>query len=203
MDGSKVEPGVAGGRADCPGGAGGGCAWRLTGAVASGDGEAFARFYEAWFDRAYAMARRACGRDESFCLDVVQESFVKMIRRMRRMESEAALGAWVRRVVTRTAYDMLREERRRGAREAARGGVGSGAASREGVEDAAARLRWLEEELGRMKKEEAELVLARHRFGWTLSAIGGVFGLAPGAVDGRVGRIVGRLRARAKGAERE
>jgi hypothetical protein len=35
----------------------------------------------------------------------------------------------------------------------------------------------------------------RHRLGWTLERIGAVVGLAPGAVDGRLRRIIGRLRA--------
>lgn len=173
---------------------------RLTAAVASGDPDALARFYEAWFDRIYAIARRASGRDESFCLDVVQESFVKMIRKMRPLESDA-LGAWVRRVVTRTAYDMLREERRRTMRE--------GRAAREATAHeipAAAdgeRLRWLEAELATLECEEAEILLARHRFGWTLRAIGARFGLSTGAVDGRLMRITGDMRARAREVDHE
>ncbi len=170
----------------------------VTRAVASGDPDAFARLYEHWFDRAYAVARRATGRDESFCLDVVQESFVKMIAKMKPVESDAALAVWVRRVVTRTALDMLRAERRRAAREEHR--ARTGAEPHDAGERAhadAARIGWLEEELRRLEHEEAQLILARHRFGWTLKSIGETFGLSPGAVDGRISRIVARLRDRA------
>jgi hypothetical protein len=47
---------------------------RLTRAIARGDRDALATFYNAWFDRSYAAARRLTGRDESFCLDVVRGS---------------------------------------------------------------------------------------------------------------------------------
>lgn len=172
---------------------------RLTAAIAAGDPDALARFYEAWFDRMVAIARRASGRDESFCLDVVQESFMKMIRKMRRIESGEALAVWVRRVVTRTAYDMLRAERRRVGREERRvREISSGDTS---APPDAGRLRWLERELASLDHEEAEMMLARYRFGWTLRAIGARFGLSVGAVDGRLTRIVAGIRERAREAE--
>lgn len=170
---------------------------RLSWAMASGDPDAFARFYELWFDRVYAIARRATGRDEAFCLDVVQESFMKMIAKIKPIDSDAALAVWIKRVTTRTALDMIRAEHRRTAREERKGASieppGEGAA-----DDPGARLAWLESELAQLEREEAEMVLARHRFGWTLKAIGETFGLSPGAVDGRISRIVARLRDRAQ-----
>ncbi len=36
----------------------------------------------------------------------------------------------------------------------------------------------------------------RHRFGWTLQDIGRALGLSPGAVDGRLRRLVRTLRKR-------
>ena len=191
-------------------GAAGGETSRLTWARASGDPDAFARFYELWFDRVYAIARRATGRDEAFCLDIVQESFMKMIAKMKRIDSDAALGVWIKRVVTRTALDAMRAERRRTRREGVKGEAGPSAFDapgepRGGGSDAD-RLGWLETELARLEREEADMLLARHRFGWTLKAIGDAFGLSPGAVDGRLSRIVARLRERAHeqgGTERE
>jgi len=55
---------------------------RITGAIASGDGEAFARLYEDRFDFMYALVRRRTGLDEAACLDIE--------RRLRRRERAAA-----------------------------------------------------------------------------------------------------------------
>ena len=182
-----------------------GDAAHLTAAVASGDPDALARFYGAWFDRMVGMARRASGRDEAFCLDAVQESFVKMIRKMKRIESDEALVVWVRRVVTRTAYDMIREETRRAGREAhgARERSGEASAVDAGAIADTERLSWLERELATLDSQEAEMMLARHRFGWTLRAIGARFGLSVGAVDGRLTRIAAGIRERAQDADKE
>lgn len=166
----------------------------ITAGVARGDREALATFYAQWFDPMYAMARHATGRDEAFCLDVVQESFVKVIRSLGRIEHPEVLRAWLRRVVTRTAYDMLREERRRLERERA-------STRSEAVEPDNApgpsRIEWLEEEIARMDAHDGRLILARHRFGWTLRKVGASLGIGTGAADGRLGRIVARLRERA------
>jgi len=43
---------------------------RVTAAIRRGDPEAFAVLYDAWFDRAYAIARTLTRRDESSCLDI-------------------------------------------------------------------------------------------------------------------------------------
>jgi len=42
------------------------------------------------------------------------------------------------------------------------------------------------------------MLLMRHRFGWTLQQIGAALGIKPGAVDGRLRRLVGGLRRRAQ-----
>jgi DNA-directed RNA polymerase specialized sigma24 family protein len=72
---------------------------RLTTAIASGDTEAFGRFYDRWFDWSVAEARRATGRDESFCLDVVQDAMMRVIKSMKPLPHEAALYRWMRVVI--------------------------------------------------------------------------------------------------------
>ena len=60
----------------------------LTEAIASGNTEAFASFYRQWFDTMYAQARNASGRDESFCLDVVQDAMLRVIKSVPAMASD-------------------------------------------------------------------------------------------------------------------
>ena len=90
-----------------------------TAAIAAGDTAAFARFYDRWFDTVYAEAARATGRDEAFCLDVVQDAMMRVIRSMRPLPAEDDVRRWLRAVVHSCAYDRLRSETRRRRRETA------------------------------------------------------------------------------------
>ncbi|MEC9374662.1 MAG: sigma-70 family RNA polymerase sigma factor [Planctomycetota bacterium] len=170
-----------------------------TAAIASGDAEAFGRFYERWFERCFGMARRCSGLGEDDCLDIVQEAMLRMIRGMRVFEDEGRLGAWVGRVVRSAAYDHLRRERRRARREAGAARLDVDV-SRAGVErvDVEERMAWLRRELGGLDRATAEMVELRFRAGMTLAAVGARFGLKAGAVDGRVSRSVAQMRARAR-----
>jgi RNA polymerase sigma factor (sigma-70 family) len=167
----------------------------LTTAIASGNAEAFARFYRGWFDRAYADARRATGRDESFCLDVVQDAMIRVIRSMRAMDAEPQLRNWLRVVVQSCAYDRLRKEARRKRREET--AVPSDRPT-ERDETTDEQLRWLRNELAGTDTPETRLLLMRYRLGWTLERIGRAVGLTSGAVDGRLRRATNELREKAR-----
>ena len=167
----------------------------LTQGVARGDANALERFYERYFDWTYGEARRVTKRDESFCLDVVQDVMMRVIRRLPRMETEGEVRGWLGRTVGSCAVDRIRKETRRAKREAARGVT----AGTDGV-DWKRELAWVEERVAGMDRRDADLVLRRFRFGWTLARIGAVMGLKPGAVDGRLGRLVAKLRREAREA---
>lgn len=173
----------------------------LTGAIASGDTEAFGRFYRRFFDAMYADARRAAGRDEAFCLDVVHDAMLRVIRSMKAMPNEAALRCWLTRVVHSCACDRLRAEVRRRQREtsyAEREQNRTNAQSEDGNRDVAEQLDWLRSELARLDRDSADLLTLRHRFGWTLKRIASALKKHPGALHGRLGRIVAALRKRAQ-----
>jgi len=99
---------------------------QLTGAMAAGDEQAVEEFYRAYFPWLYQKARRATGRDEAFCLDVVQESVLRILRCVRPVEAEGPFRAWLRLVVQSTAYDLLKSESRRARREAIVAVAGNG-----------------------------------------------------------------------------
>jgi RNA polymerase sigma factor (sigma-70 family) len=169
----------------------------LTTAIASGDTEAFARFYRAWFDAMYADAARATGRDEAFCLDVIQDAMLRVIRRMKPMATEGDLRRWLRVVVQSCAYDRLRGESRRRRREAEAAAGRRNSDPCEG-DELRHRLQWLEQQLQARDDASVQMLLMRHRFGWTLRQIGAAFGVKPGAIDGRLRRLVGGLRRDAR-----
>jgi RNA polymerase sigma factor (sigma-70 family) len=132
----------------------------------------------------------------SFCLDVIQEAMMRVIRSVRPMDSEAALWSWLRAVIRSCALDRLRREAQRRKRERA----GETAAPAAAPDDLAERLAWLRRELAEMNEREAALLTMRHRFGWTLRQVSDAVGLNPGAVDGRLRRTLQTLRRRAKEA---
>ncbi len=167
----------------------------LTQAIADGDASAFAAFYDAWFERLAGLARTATRRDESFCLDVVQEAMMKVMRAMKRFDSEPALEAWLRTVVWRCALDRLRAERRRARREAAARGRRAEAETHADLDE---RLAWLRERLAELDPDRSLLLAMRYRLGATLEQIGRLVGRGPGAVDGRINRSLAQLRASAQ-----
>jgi len=175
----------------------------ITSAIAAGDQAAFTRLFTQRFDEMLAEARRVVRRDDDFSHDVVQDAMLRVIRSMRPIASEAGLRAWLRAVVRSCAYDRLRREQRRIRRErrvAPPGPPGTPASpeSTPAAGDLDDRLAWLRREMLALDRDSARLLIMRHRFGWTLGRIGRVVGLAPGAVDGRLRRIVRRLRRRAE-----
>jgi RNA polymerase sigma factor (sigma-70 family) len=171
----------------------------LTRAVSRGESAALERFYTAWFDRTFAAARRVTGRDESFCLDVVQEVMLKVARKMRPMASPLELERWMWRVVRTTSADLLKKDRRRAGREARRPAPPApvrpeaAALAAEAADGLGARLAALPE-------ADAALVVQRAARERTLNDLAAEHGMTEGAVHGRVRRAMARL-ARAAGEE--
>jgi RNA polymerase sigma-70 factor (ECF subfamily) len=169
----------------------------LTRAIRAGDGAALEQLYRARFDRLHAAARSRTRRDEAFCLDLVQEVFLRVIRALPVLDSEAQLDAWLVRTLDRCAIDALRRECRMRRRERAHGAARASAAEGPGggsllsrAPDAGALL----DRVSALPAAAKSLLEQRFRFGWTLQHIGLAAGLAPGAVDGRIARALDRLR---------
>jgi RNA polymerase sigma factor (sigma-70 family) len=137
---------------------------------------------------------RLSGRDDAFCADVVQDAMMRVIRSLRPMDEKDGLQRWLHVVVRSCVYDRLRADLRRQAREHA-----TVTPSLQPDPDLQGRIRWLEQELRSVGDANAELLLMRYRFGWTLQQIGTALGLKPGAVDGRLRRLLGTLRRRERG----
>lgn len=164
----------------------------LTRAIARGDTRAFGVLYERWFGRMYGAARRLTGRDEAFCLDVVQEAMIKAASRMPVLTSDAALSRWLCRVVHRAALDRLRSERRRRLREAA------GDRARAAAPESSERIDWLRTRLEELSAEDRALLVSRFGRERSLEQIGSDLGATGDAAHGKVRRALGRLRKAAE-----
>jgi RNA polymerase sigma-70 factor (ECF subfamily) len=171
----------------------------LTRAMAAGRPDAVAEFYRRYFDFLYSQARRACGRDEAFCLDVVQESVLRVIRLIRPVKSESQLAAWLKLVVRTTAYDLLKAERRRAARET----MTVPLAASEPQADEAEQLDRLRAEIARLDPELVRIIEMRFEKNWTLRKIGALLGLSIGAVDGRLRRALAALKYQLEQSDRD
>ena len=168
--------------------------------MAAGDTRAVEAFYRRYFDDLYALAGRFTGRDESFCLDVVQESVLRVIRSVRPANTEGQFVAWLRLVVQTTAYDLLRAESRRQKRELTVA-VSTAREYHDHGDIDSERLQWLRSQISSLDPQIIRLIELRFQDRWTLARIGRLLGLSTGAVDGRLRRALSELRGRASEAQ--
>jgi RNA polymerase sigma factor (sigma-70 family) len=164
--------------------------------MAAGDAVAVEAFYRRYFALLYRHARRATSRDESFCLDVVQEAMLRILRCVRPVADEVRFRAWLGLVVKTTAYDMMKAEMRRGRRELA-----VAAQAHEAQEpcesETQERMAWLVAEIRNLDEPLARIIGWRYEDGRTLRRIAERLGLSVGTVDGRLRRAIRVLQRKA------
>ena len=160
-----------------------------------GDQQAFAEYYNVFFETMFATVKRTTGCDEATCLDIVQDAMVKAIKKMKVLETRTKTEAWTRTVAKTTAFDYLRRQSRR--RKLVERLSEVIAKPRQEEIDASARLIWVEEQLQQLPTELRSMIGLKYRMGWTLQQIGQRFGLKSGAVDGKIRRAIKNLNQRA------
>jgi RNA polymerase sigma factor (sigma-70 family) len=159
----------------------------LSAAMAAGNAAAIDAFYREYFDWMYAQARRMTRRDESFCLDVVQDAVLRVIRSVKAVDSDTRFRGWLRLVVQTTAFDLLRSEARRKNREA------MGGTSQLEFGTDSLQLDWLREQIAILDPDLVNIIELRFTQNWTLRQIGEMLGISIGAVDGRLRRALKKL----------
>jgi RNA polymerase sigma factor (sigma-70 family) len=168
----------------------------LTAAMAAGDAPAVESFYRRYFNWLYLQAHLATRRDESFCLDVVQDAVLRIIRTVRRVDSDAQLRAWMRLVVQTVACDRLRSETRRYQRELVAAATRTEALPFDEPSDTSQQ-QWLKQQINRLDPQLVRMIEMRFEQNWTLGRIAAFFGLSVGTIDGRLRRALKLLRDRA------
>jgi RNA polymerase sigma factor (sigma-70 family) len=165
----------------------------LSARIAAGDTRALGEFYEARFERMYALARTFTGRDESFCLDVVQETMLRVARRMKTMTTDADVDRWVGAVLRSAATDLLRREERRARRDRAAPATAPSVlrvAPVSSGEPGAA----LHAALATLHSDDLLLLKLRFDRGATLNQTGRALGTTGDAAHGRIRRALTKLR---------
>ncbi len=173
---------------------------QVTTRIRNGDQQAFAIYYETFFDLVYHEVHRTVGRDEQTCLDIVQETFVKIIRRMKVIEDQPKLEAWTRIVARTTTWDWLRRAGRQQARQRRYAAIADPVNPPDDISRLAdqARLAWVQGQLEQLPPELRRMIALRYRLGWSLARIGQHFGLTTGTVDGRLRRAIEQLKQQAE-----
>ena len=161
---------------------------QLTTAIASGSTEAFAVFYESWFDQCLESTMRMTGFDEATALDIVQDMMMKVAIRLPRFNEERQLRAWLDRVLLNVARDRIRAESRRHKREQRPIRTALEQMSREQLDE-------LDRHLETLDDQQWTILRLRFVLGWSLQKIGSTLSLGgSGSVDGRIRRALEQLR---------
>ena len=66
--------------------------------------------YDRYKDAMFTLAFRITG-DRDLAADVLQEAFIGVFKGLHNFQQRSTLGAWIRSIVVRTAYKVIRKER--------------------------------------------------------------------------------------------
>ena len=138
-------------------------------------------------------------REATKAEDVVQESFLRLLRKGPDVGSEASLGPWLFRVCRNLAYDMKKMDTREAARR-------EKVAYEEPITpDAQSEqqevLSLVQSELQNLPEREREAIWLKVHEGWNYAQIGEVLGVKPGTVGWIVHEGMNRLTARLRMAQ--
>ena len=175
---------------------------KITASIAAGDSDSIEIFYDAYFDFVFREIKYLIGRDEQTCLDILQETMLKIIRSIKPIDTQPQLTAWTRTVTKSVAFDWLRKQIRS---DMLHEQLISQTSSNELVTDnespeteIKARYHWIGQQLQQLPPSLQKMISLRYRWGWTLARISEKFGLETGAVDGRIRRAINNLKQQAE-----
>lgn len=155
--------------------------------VRAGDRVAFTTLYDLWYERWLCDARTILLRNDPLAYDIVQDAFVRVIKSLPELRSDAALSAWMTRVLRSSAVDVLRKESRRRARERTQ----TQTPQAHGTRDEGA---WITAALASLEQDDVLLLRTRVVEELTLEQSGRAVGVSGDAAHGRIRRALATLR---------
>ena len=159
-----------------------------------GDEEALRALIARWQPRLGRFAWRLTGEREA-SRDVVQDSWLAIVRGIRRLDDPARFRAWAYRIVSNKCSDWIR--RRVAQRSATRDMVGSHAlSSMEPVDatESSGEVSRLREALKKLPDEQRAMLSLHYLDGIGLAAIAAVVGVPVGTVKSRLYHARNRLK---------
>jgi RNA polymerase sigma-70 factor (ECF subfamily) len=169
--------------------------------VCAGDSGAFRVLVERHSRPVFRLAYRLTGNQQD-AEDVVQETFLRAFRQLKRFESRSSFGTWLHRIAINCAMDLLRGRTRLPVAESPDGGGSWGAADTPD-EEAIGPDRWAESAeirrslnraLDGLTPAERTAFVLRHFEGRSLEDIGRALGLRTSATKHSIFRAVQKVR---------
>jgi RNA polymerase sigma factor (sigma-70 family) len=75
-----------------------------------GDSKAQYQLYNKYKDAMFTLCYRISG-DFDLAADILQEGFVKVFRGLKSFRRESTLGAWIKTIIIRTAYNAVKKQK--------------------------------------------------------------------------------------------
>jgi RNA polymerase sigma-70 factor (ECF subfamily) len=170
--------------------------------VKAGDHDAFRHLVERHSRSVFRLAYRLTGHEQD-AEDVVQETFLRAFREIRRFEARSSFATWLYRITVNCSHDLLRQRPRAGSRPSlddpdtgVAAELADPAASADPLRELAsrridARVRTAMSELS---AQERSAFVMRHFDGLSIEEIGRVLDLKTSAAKHSVFRAVHKLR---------
>ena len=170
--------------------------------VRAGDHDAFRFLVERHSRSVFRLAYRLTGHEQD-AEDVVQETFLRAFRQIRRFESRSSFATWLYRITVNCAHDLLRQRPRADSRQSLNDPDGAAAMQLVDASAAADPLRKLaSRRIGErvraamhgLSEQERSAFVMRHFEGLSIDEIGRVLDVKTSAAKHSVFRAVQKLR---------
>jgi RNA polymerase sigma-70 factor (ECF subfamily) len=170
--------------------------------VQAGDHEAFRHLVERHSRGVFRLAYRLTGHEQD-AEDVVQETFLRAFREIRRFESRSSFATWLYRIAVNCSHDVLRQHPKTGSRPSLDDPDGGVALELADTSVGADPMRELESRridervrsaMSGLSDQERSAFVMRHFEGLSIEEIGRVLNLKTSAAKHSVFRAVQKLR---------
>jgi len=170
--------------------------------VKAGDHDAFRHLVERHSRSVFRLAYRLTGQEQD-AEDVVQETFLRAFREIRRFEARSSFATWLYRIGVNCAHDLLRQRPRAGSRPSlddpalrVADSLADPAASADPLRGLASRRidACVRSAMGELTDQERSAFVMRHFEGLSIEEIGRVLDLKTSAAKHSVFRAVQKLR---------
>ena len=170
--------------------------------VKAGDRDAFRHLVERHSRSVFRLAYRLTGHEQD-AEDVVQETFLRAFRQIRRFEARSSFATWLYRITVNCSHDLLRQRPRAGSRPSLddpdlgiAAGLADASASADPVRELASRRidERVRTAMDELSDQERSAFVMRHFDGLSIEEIGRVLDLKTSAAKHSVFRAVHKLR---------